>query len=261
MKTGISTAALYLRQNNEEAIETVTKLGSDCIEVFLTSFFEYKTDFASILATKQHAPIHSVHILTNQIEPQLFNPHDRVKMDSYRFLEDVMESAKLLGIKYYTFHGLTRAKKAAISGKNDDFDRLGKYERNIFDFCAKYGVTLCQENVEWSTYNRVGVFTELKKRCPDLKGVLDLKQARLSGYDWRDYLSEMGKDIVHVHISDVDENGKMCLPGKGIFPFKELLLRLEDVGFDGPLLIEPYANDFKEVEELKESLEYIRSLL
>ncbi|MBO5525389.1 MAG: sugar phosphate isomerase/epimerase [Clostridia bacterium] len=260
MKAGISTAALYMRQNNEEAIETVSSLGPDCIEVFLTSFMEYKPEFASLLASKKHVEIHSIHVLTNQIEPQLFNPHERVRMDSFYFLEQLMQSAQRMGAKYYTFHGLTRAKKAAISGKNDDFDRLGSVEKDIFDFCEKYGVTLCQENVEWSTYNRVGVFKELKKRCPNLKGVLDLKQARLSGYDWRDYLSEMGEEIAHVHISDVDENGKMCLPGKGSFPFSELIARLRDVGFDGPLLIEPYERDFKEIEELKESLEFIRSL-
>lgn len=261
MKVGISTAALYLRQNNEEAIETVSSLGADCLEVFLTSFMEYRADFARILAGKKHAPIHSVHILTNQIEPQLFNPHDRVKMDSFYFLEQVMETARILGAKYYTFHGLTRSKKAARDGKNDNFDRFGNREKEISDFCAKFGVTLCQENVEWSTYNRVGVFTELKKRCEGLKGVLDLKQARLSGYDWRDYLAEMGKDITHVHISDVDESGKMCLPGKGIFPFPELVSRLKEVGFDGPLIIEPYQNDFGEIEELRASISYVRSLL
>ncbi|MBO4989955.1 MAG: sugar phosphate isomerase/epimerase [Clostridia bacterium] len=261
MKIGISTAALFCRKTNSEALPILKDVGADLAEVFLTSFSEYKLSYGAEMAKNNPGlPVHSVHVLTTQIEPQLFNPHPLVRMDSRYFLEQAMRSAGELGAKYYTFHGLARCKKSARIPGNENWKRLGTIEAEVFDFCKKLGVTLCQENVEWSTYNRPGVFRILKEYCPDLKGVLDLKQARLSGYDYKEYLREMAGDMTHVHVSDLTREGKMCLPGKGIFPFEELLEELDKVGFCGPLIIEPYAEDFNGVEELAESVAYLKGL-
>ena len=75
------------------------------------------------------------------------------------------------------------------------------------------------------------------------------------------YLKEMEGRIAHVHISDVDERGKICLPGRGIFDFPDLLRRLADARFDGPLLIEVYKGDYGKEEELKESCDFLGELL
>ena len=52
----------------------------------------------------------------------------------------------------------------------------------------------------------------------------------------------------------------MCLPGKGITDFSDLMNRLKDVGFDGTFLIECYQNDYTEYKELFDSLDYITEL-
>ncbi len=262
MKAGVSTASLFLRKNNEEALPTLNHLGVHVAEVFLTSFSEYEKEFASLLAAvKGDLSINSVHVLNNQIEPQLFSAHERVLKDSFDLLEKVLTAARILGAPYYTFHGLARNKKAARDPANDNFERLGNRLREIARFCKDRGVRLCLENVEWSTYNRVGVFAEMKKRVPDLKGVLDIKQARISGQPYERYLDEMGGDIAYVHLSDVRENGKMCLPGQGVFDFETLIKRLQDVGFDGALLIEAYKDDYTEIAELKTACDYVNEIL
>jgi sugar phosphate isomerase/epimerase len=94
-----------------------------------------------------------------------------------------------------------------------------------------------------------------------MKGVLDIKQARISEYPYHLYLEEMGERLAYAHISDIDENGKMRLPGMGVFNFEEMIKRLQDVGFDGALLIEVYENDYQKEEELKTSCEYMNELL
>ena len=120
-------------------------------------------------------------------------------------------------------------------------------------------MSLAYENVHWCYYNYIGFFTELKKRVPDLKGTLDIKQARQSGIDYREFLNEMGSDIVTVHLSDIDNNGKMCLPGRGTFDFDQLFTLLKEVGFDGALLIEVYKNDFENIDELIQSYNFIKN--
>ena len=70
----------------------------------------------------------------------------------------------------------------------------------------------------------------------------------------------MGSSIKTVHLSDVNESGKICLPGIGTFNFEELFKRLKDVSFNGNMLIEVYTNDYDKIIELKESLDYLREL-
>ena len=165
--------------------------------------------------------------------------------------------AEKIGAKYYTFHGTARLKKLPI---NINFDHVGKYINLAEDVCEKHGIKIAYENVHWCYYNYVGFFKELKKRENRLKGTFDIKQARLSGVEYKDFIEEMGSDIVTVHLSDIDENGKMCLPGKGITDFYDIFSRLNDVGFDGAMLIEVYKGDYEREEELFESLEYIKGL-
>ncbi len=262
MKVGVSTASLFLRRDNEEVLPLFNRLGIDCAEVFLTSFFQYKRSYGELLAGRQGCvEVNSVHDLTSQFEPQLFNRHEGVRADAYQMLEGVLTVAGLLRCPYYTFHGITRAKKAARLGENDNFDSMTKNFRRISDFCQARGVTLCLENVEWSTYNRPGVFARLKEGVPALKGVLDIKQARLSEYPYQAYLEEMGDSLAYVHLSDVTSEGKMCLPGRGIFDFERLIGELQEVGFDGALLIEAYEKDYEKEEELQASVEYLQELI
>ena len=262
MKTGVSTASLFLRRNNQEALSLFNRLGVKNAEVFLTTFSEYEPNSAkSLLESKGEVTVNSVHILNTQFEPQLFAKHPIVKSDAFFWLKKVMESAKILGADYYTFHGTARIKRDSRSGEKDDFLSMIKSFEEIGEFCENYGVTLCLENVEWATYNRPGVFAKLASALPKLKGVLDIKQARISGYSYQAYLTEMGNKLAYAPLSDVDEKGKICLPGKGTFDFETLIKRLMDVGFDGTLLIEAYANDYDKEEELKHSLDYLNEIL
>lgn len=263
MKTGVSTASLFLRENNEEALPLLKNLGVKTAEVFLTSFSEYDSAFARLLCEKKgNLPVNSVHILNTQFEPQLFNSHPRVSADAYAWLYKVLECAKILGAPYYTFHGIARVKRASRSGEGDNFPAIIKGFEKIISACEKQGVTLCLENVEWASYNRAGFFARIKEELPALKTVLDIKQARISGYPYEQYLAEMGDRLAYLHISDLDENGKICLPSaKGRFDFDTLIKRLKDSGFDGALLIEVYTGDYGEEKELKTACEYIDELL
>ena len=257
MKVGISTASLFLRKNNEEALPLFDAWGVPCAEVFLTSFCEYAPAFAHTLAAaKGGVEIHSVHVLNTQYEPQLYAEHPRVLEDANGWLREVLASANILGARNYTFHGIARLKRTF----RENWQRFSAITAQIYETCRAAGVRLCYENVEWALYNRPGLFALLKKDCPDLGGVLDIKQARITGYDWREYLADMGESLATVHVSDVTAEGKMCLPGQGVFDFTELFARLRDIGFDGAVLIENYARDYDEPDELRRSFEYLADL-
>ena len=254
MRIGISTASLFLRRFNEDALALFREWNIPVTEVFLSSFSEYDPAFSTAMLAprKGNVEVHSVHVINTQFEPQLYAVHPRVREDAFRLLGQTMESARILGAAHYTFHGIARLKRTY----REDLYHVANETRKIAEFCAEYGVKLCYENVEWAFYNRPGIFAALKAECPELRGVLDIKQARISGYDYREYLADMAGSISHVHVSDFDGE-RNRLPGKGCFDFDELFARLKDAGFDGPVLIENYAKDFEELSELRASYEFL----
>jgi len=247
-----------MRKYNEDALVTLNEIDSRVCEIFLESFCEYNEDFGKLLKSRQGSlTVNSVHTLNTHFEPELFSINPRAKDDAFKILGGVMKAAEQVNAKYYTFHGKSRIKKDV---NYDNYPVLAKGFDEIIGECLKSNVIFSLENVVWAMYNRVGYFSEIRKLCPKLKGVLDIKQARISGEKWQDYLTEMGNDLVTVHVSDIDDNGKIRLPGKGNFDFTELFRRLKDVGFDGNILIEVYKDDFGEISELKDSLDFLRNL-
>ena len=111
MKIGMSTASLFMRLYNEDAVALISEWGVETAEVFLTSFCEYEPRFSeTLLKKKGDLPVNSVHVLNTQFEPQLFSDHPRVREDAYFWLEKLLSSAEILGAENYTFHGLARLK-------------------------------------------------------------------------------------------------------------------------------------------------------
>ena len=258
MEFGISTASLFTRKTTEEALDFLSGNGVPAVEIFLSTYFEYKKDFADILKSLlRKTKVHSVHTLTTQFEPQLYSVNERAKKDAFSLLENVLCVAETVGAENYTFHGGARYKKQPL---NLNFDKIGRETGDIITSCESHGITLTYENVHWGYYNYPGFFKELKKRCPLLKGVLDIKQAFQSGFDYEEYVSDMGESIKTLHLTDFDDNGKLCLPGKGKFDFKKLFNLLKDYGFDGAVLIEAYSGNYGDERELLDSLDYIMNI-
>ena len=259
MYSGVSTASLFLRELNEDALAVLDGLGVRGTEVFLTTLSEYTEEFARLLnERKGRLRINSVHLLNTQFEPQLFGAHPRAKADAFRILDGAMRSAHIFGAERYTFHGITRLKKNSVPS---DAGKLGARLCEISAACAAHSVRLCLENVHWAMYNEPGLFRPLKAHCHDLLGVLDVKQARLSGYPYPMYIKDMEGAISHVHLSDVTDTGRICLPGRGVFDFEECFRRLKDAGFDGAALIEVYAGDYGEYSELKRACDYLDEVI
>lgn len=254
MKIGISTASLFPEKHTEDAARIIKELGADTAEVFFSTFYEYRPEFSKALAPKiAGLNINAVHTVPLNFEGNLFNPTRRVRGDGYYWLDQVARSAQLLGCENYTFHGFTRAGNMV-----DDFNFIGERIAEAHAFARGYGVNLCLENAAYYAFNRPDFFKKVKNYCPDLYGVFDLKQARRSGYPWQMYVAEMAGAIAYVHISDMDEKGRMCLPGKGIYDFVEIFKRLKGAGFDGNVLIEAYRGDYGEFAELKESVDFLK---
>ena len=258
MEIGVSTASLYMRANNVRALGILNELDARVVEIFLESFSEYKSRFiASLKKELGSLKVHSLHSLTTQFEPQLFSENPIARSDALCFMESICRGAKAIGAKNYTLHGRARFKKNADFS---DFPYYIKCFNELCDLCGSFGVSICLENVYWAFYNAPGWFSSVKDACPALRTCFDIKQARNSGYSAEQYISEMSGRINTVHLSDVDSDGKMVLPGRGVTDFKKLFIALDKAKFEGNMLIEVYKDDYGNVDEIADSLDYLRKI-
>ena len=69
----------------------------------------------------------------------------------------------------------------------------------------------------------------------------------------------MGRALVNVHVCDWNEGGKLCLPGEGVFDFDALFGTLRGIGYDGPVILEPYWALIESREALLRSLSFLRA--
>lgn len=257
MKVGISTATFFGKVLTEDSFELIKRCGAEVCEVFLTTYSEYEPEFCDLLLNnKQDVSVHSVHTLTSQFEPQLHNIAERTRRDAERLYRKALTTMQRLGAKYYTYHGSTVFK---ASHRAPNYERLGKRLSALCDIAGEYGGELCMENVHWADYRTPGTFAEVKKYAPNLRACLDIKQAMQAKCDYRDYLAEMGEDLRTVHICDYD--GDKLLPtGFGTFDFVELKSRLEDVGYDGEILIELYSKDYDDFGIVQEAVYKMKNI-
>lgn len=257
MKVGISTATFFLKELTENAFSVIQRCGGETCEVFLTTFCEYEKSFGDLLKERKgDLDVYSVHALNTEFEPQLFNLAPRTYNDAENMFRKVLAVAKTIDAKAYTFHGQGRLKRNAY------FDPVfvGKRLERLGEIAGEYGVKLCLENVHWAVFNTPDFYVKARDYAPKVGTVLDIKQAWQSGFDWREYINVMGSHLSNVHLSDV-KDGEIKMVGKGDFPFKELVARLKDVGYDGPLMIEQYAKNYDSYDEVKESVEYLKNIL
>lgn len=254
MKIGISTSSFFTKVATEDSYDYIKSFGADVCEVFLSSFCEYEGAIADKIVQNRCVDVHSIHTLTNQFEPELFSLNPRASQDALNVFEKALSVGERLGANYYTFHGATRLKRISY---NFDYERLGNVVNNAIEVAKKHNITLSYETVHWAYFNEPQYFENLKKRCPDLKATLDIKQIMQAGGDYKDFLSVIGSDLTTVHLCDYDEDKKLFIPGKGKFDFVDLFKRLLNNGFEGSCIMEVYPQGYKTFDELKLSYQYL----
>ncbi len=251
MKTGISTKCFISRYETEDGIALLKECGAETCEIFLRTFYEYRPEFAKKNAEKLSGEkVNLISAAPYNFEAQLFSPSRRVRGDGFYWLDQILRSAQFFGAENYAFGGL--GVREDICG---NIDYAAERLREIISFCARYGVRFCLENSTNGLYARPFVFTELKRRCPELYGVLNIESARKSGYPYQMYIKDMADCILSVKITDFNIGGTSADSGNGALSLEEVLANLKDSGFDGTVLIETQV--FEDNESISKSLKVL----
>lgn len=260
MDIGISTAIFYPEMVTEEAVALLGQHGFETLEVFANSFQEFTKDYGARLKEVAHdhnTKVRSIHTVSSAFEPYLFDGYERRREDFFKIYKDFLDFGHILGAKVYTFHGLI--KKPHPSMRFQDVVYI--YEKMVYEAGLR-DMVLAQENVSWCLSGNLQYLQRLKEAVKGpLKYTLDVKQAVKAGKSPADYLAIYGEDLMNLHLNDHDDLSTCLLPGQGHFDFKTLKRQVEDLGYEGPGIIEVYRENYDTVEDLKKSKEVLERIL
>lgn len=258
MRLGLSSAAFYGGLETEESAAHLKGLPLDFCEIFLETRSEYGAAFGrEVRRALDGLPCLSIHAQGIQFESALFGASPRQRRDAFETLTWVLDCGQALGARVLVFHGPPDLRGGLRPGL------IARLQETIAQVCAlsgARGMYLGWENVSWCALKRPGDAAFLREACPELRFVLDIKQAYQAGEDPFDFLPVLGEKLCHVHVLDWDENGKLCLPGQGIFDFPRFRRELESIGYQGDILLEPYAAQAAGEAALLASLAYLREI-
>lgn len=257
MNIGLSSACFYPNVLTENSIKLINDIGFRSGEIFLNSTSEYEDEFIYKLneeKLKHDFNIESIHCFSPTFEPYLFETYKRRRQDMFKYFKKVCRAARILGAKFYTFHGMRKFDFASIDKKFI----LDIY--NSLIYCAlEEGIMLAQENVSWCMSSDIDFLNMIKEGCKyPVKFTLDIKQSYKAMVDTQNYIEVMKDDLVNLHINDRDENNTCLLPGKGNVDYEKLFCKLREIKYKGNMIIEVYSNNFKLYSELQEAKDYLQ---
>jgi sugar phosphate isomerase/epimerase len=240
MKAGVSTASLY-PDLQEDCLLALASRGVKYLEVFLNTHSEFFSPYLDrILEIKREygVTITSVHPYTCGMEPMmLFTPYLRRIDDFFEYQKLYFDYMNKLGAEYFILHG---GKSPDRLPETEIFDRFAKLQ----DLAVSFGVTVLQENVVRCSSRDLSRLVRMKDYLGDRAAyVLDVKQAKRSGYDPVEHVKALGDSIKHIHYSDSGKKGDCLLFGDGDYDNETFFDSLSEAGFDGAVLLELYRDE------------------
>jgi len=253
MRFGVSSSCFYPMELSF-AIEQLVKNGVNCIEIFVNTESELKSDFIKKIKgiiQPYNVTVTSVHPFTSGYEHiMLFSDYKRRFEDAVEFYKQYYNFASEFGARLVVLHGDRRMPEAGGIPDEEYFER---YYR-LATVGREMGVDLGQENVNMFR-SQNPVFIKKMKDClgSNVSFVFDIKQAVRSGNSPFDVCNAMGDRIIHLHINDNNQEQDCLLPGKGTMDYKKLLTQMKSNGFSGNAVIEVYNKNYEKIDDIIES--------
>lgn len=258
MKAGVSTACLYPIEA-EKAFRQLAENGIKTAEIFVNSHCELSDPYrGEMLAVQKEygVDVISVHPFTCGIEPMmLFTAYERRVADMLDYYKHFFDYMSLFGAEYFILHG---------NKPQNPFPDEKYFERylKLQETAEQFGICVLQENVARCTSRDLDFLVKMKEALGDKAAfVLDVKQARRSGYDPLDTVRALGENIRHVHFSDSGKSGDCLKFGFGEYDSLAFFRELKSCGYGGYLIIELYKGSHEGAADLAENCAALNAFL
>ncbi len=250
MKPAISTACFYPLETME-SLRLLLTSGVKDIEIFFNTDSEIEIDSLKTIKkiTEEFGcnicAIHPFYSVYDWF--YFFSDYKARILDGVKLYRKLFTAAEFLNAPIVSFHG---------EHKNSTLDRLEGYNtlKMLYDVAAEYGVTLCQENVSRNRICTAEEITALRQTFnDDIAFTIDIKQARRSEQSPLDMIKAAGPCLKHLHLSSKTKENDCVLPTDSDPEVKRIIAYLNEIGYNGYIVIELYRNGFVDIEDLMSS--------
>lgn len=258
MLAGVSTACLYPKLL-EESLYDIAVNGISHTEIFVNTDSELKRNYvAELKRSLDHFEVscRSLHPFTCAMEPMMFfSGYQRRVDDALDYYKRYFEAMNILEAGIFVFHGNKSIMRTPDELYFESFLRL-------CETAEQFGVTVAQENVSRCTGGSLEFMKKMKNALGEkARFVLDIKQAVRAGESSFEILRALGKNVVHVHMSDHGENGDCLLIGKGSFGVKAFLGLLHEYSPDCSVILELYRSNFGGISDLADNYMVLKKMI
>ena len=183
--------------------------------------------------------------------------HDETKLEG--FLE---EGYRSIDIAQSFGFGSIRVFGNNVRGDEAEcLDRIARGISALCEYAADKGVdVLLETHGDVNTRERLGAVAEVCEKYQNFGFIWDICHTRLTyGENWRDFCSDFGHLIRHVHLKDVTAQG-LTLPGEGDLPIRDMVNYLNENGYDGYFSLEWEKKWHPELPVLEDALDALFGL-
>lgn len=250
-----SVKDLYYRVNGslEQAIADIGSLGYEGIEVFDGSLMDYAERPGALRDLLEAAGLELVSVYSGANFV-----YDEILPDELHRIRSAAECAAAVGASILVVGGGARR---AAGTPDTDYERLAAALDDVAAVAEEHGLAACYHPHLTTIVEAPDELDRLMHRtrigfCPDTAHLA------AGGGDPATLIRRYPDRVRHVHLKDVRLDPLAFLPlGEGELDFAEILRALEEVGYDGWLVVELDSYDGDPREAAQKSMAYLEAFL
>jgi D-psicose/D-tagatose/L-ribulose 3-epimerase len=252
MKIGISTW-VWISPLTTEALDWVVphiaELGFDWIEVPVENPHDFDYSRAAQLIQAHDLGISVVAVMTG--DRDLLHRREEIRENGARYVRHCIDAANACGATRIVgpfYSAVGRLWVSEPEQRAQEMELLVPRLIELADYAGEHDVELCVEPVnrfETSFINTAAQAVELVDRVEhtSFKVVLDTFHMNIEERSIGDAIRSVGPRLRHMHAGENDRG----IIGRGHTPWKEIAQALNDVDYDGALVIETFSNRIESI--------------
>jgi len=183
----------------------------------------------------------------------LIHPEDEVRADAAAYVRECVDAADILNSDRVVgplFSAIGRCWTSTPAEHEEDLELLVNQLDDLARYAGKQNVTLCVEPLnrfETSFLNLTSQVVEVIERVdhPACQILLDTFHLGIEEKNPGSAIRTAGSQLRHVQVSENDRG----VPGTGHLPWSEIEEALQDIGYDGPVVIESFTPENESLAE------------
>ena len=233
----------------EKLAPKVAGMGFDWIEVPLEGLDDLDHDRGSMIIKEHGLGVSACAAMGP--DRDLIHPDKSIRDNGMDYLRGAIRATKTLGATNLVgplYSAVGRTWQSSLEERARDTDLLVDQLRSLAAFAGDHGVVLCVEPLnrfETSFINLAAQAIEVVDRVdhPACQIMLDTFHMNIEEKSLGDAIRAAGPRLKHVHACENDRGA----PGSGNVTWDQVAKGLQDIGYDGPVVIESFTAGVKSI--------------